>query len=90
MLADACPAAILAPAPDALVLADASPAAILALAPFALVLAEGRPTTILAVFLLPLVRAQLPLLASSLHRLVGQQRRSTPFYAALITFCTSS
>ena len=33
--------ALLAPAPDALVLADARPAAILALAPQALVLAEG-------------------------------------------------
>ena len=44
---------------------------ILALAPDALVLAEGRPAALLAPELLPLVRAQLPLLALSLHALIG-------------------
>ena len=47
MLADARPA-LLASAPDALVLADARPPALLALAPFALVRAEARPPTLLA------------------------------------------
>jgi hypothetical protein len=49
--------AILALAPDALVLADAAPAAVLALAPPALVLAKGRPSAILALVPLPLVLA---------------------------------
>ena len=69
VLAEGRPAALPALAPDALVLADGRPAAILALAPDALVLADGSPTAILAVVLLPLVRAQLPLLARSLHPL---------------------
>jgi hypothetical protein len=42
------PAAILAPAPDALVLAEGRPAAILAPAPLALVLADAPPAAILA------------------------------------------
>jgi len=43
VLADACPPALLALAPAALVLADARPPALLAFAPDALVLAEARP-----------------------------------------------
>ena len=59
--------ALLAPAPDALVLADASPAAILARAPDALVLADASPAAILALASLALVGAQLLLLARRLH-----------------------
>ena len=49
--------AILAPAPDALVLADAPPAAILAGAPDALVLADASPAALLALAPFALVLA---------------------------------
>ncbi len=48
VLADARPAALLAPAPLAVVLADARPAALLALASYAVVLADARPAAFLA------------------------------------------
>jgi hypothetical protein len=48
VLADARPAALLAPVPFAVVLADARPAAFLAPAPSAVVLADARPAELLA------------------------------------------
>ena len=65
-------AALLALAPDALVLADARPPALLASAPDALVLAEARPPALLAPAPLALVRTDTArLLVLGASRCVG-------------------
>ena len=81
-------AALLAFAPDALVLADARPPALLALAPDALVLADARPPALLALApsALVLADARAPaLLAYAPYALVRAQAA-----LACRTFCSST
>ena len=76
-------AALLASAPDALVLADARPPALLAFAPDALVLAEARPPALLALAPLALVLAQ----AALACRTFCSSTRYCPRPAAAGPFC---